>query len=62
MTSAAKLLLVLAVVLAVLGLVLNGLASTIAWILFVLVIVFMIGPSLSPRSSWEGPYRDRQLH
>ena len=48
---ATKLLLVLLVVFAVLGLVLHGLASTLAWILFLLAIVSIIGADPSPKTN-----------
>ena len=63
LTTETKVLLALLVLLLVLGLVLHGLASTLAWVLFVLVIAFIIGPGLSPQSStWQGPYKNRRLH
>jgi hypothetical protein len=63
LTRAAGVLLAVLVLLAILGLVLDGLASTLSWILFVLVVAFLVGPGLSPQTStWGGPYRDRHLH
>jgi hypothetical protein len=50
------------VLLLVLGLALHGLASAIAFVLLVLVLLFLIGPasSVKPRTGvWDGPYRDR---
>ena len=53
----------LVVVCAVLGLVLDGLASTLAWVVVVLAVAYLVGPVFSPRTStWDGPYRDRRLH
>jgi hypothetical protein len=57
-----KVLLVLLVLFPVLGVVLHGLASTLAWVLFVLVIALIMGPGLSPNSTWQGPYKDRPFH
>jgi hypothetical protein len=62
LTPAVVVLLVLFVVLPVLGLVLHGVASTLAWVLLLLLIVFLIGPALSPQTTtWRGPYKDRDL-
>ena len=63
LTTETKVLLALLVLFSVLGLVLHGLASTLAWVLFVLVVAFIIGPVLSPQTStWQGPYKNRRLH
>ena len=45
------------------GLGLDGLASTLAWVAFLIVIGSFIGPAVSPQTSvWKGPYKDRRLH
>lgn len=63
LTTGTKVSLVLLIVFPVLGLVLHGLASTIAWIAFLIVIGSFIGPSISPQTSvWEGEYKNRRLH
>jgi hypothetical protein len=54
--------LALLVALPVLGFLLNGLAGTLAWVVFVFVLFFLLGPAFSPRTTtWRGPYRDRDL-
>ena len=63
LTTAMKVSLVLLIVFPVLGLVLHGLASSLAWVAFLIVIGSFIGPSVSPQTSaWKGPYKDRRLH
>ena len=63
LTTGTKVSLVLLIVFPVLGLVFHGLASTLAWVAFLIVIGSFIGPSVSPQTSvWKGPYKDRRLH
>lgn len=58
-----KVSLVLLIVFPVLGLVLHGLASTLAWVAFLIVIGSFVGPAVSPQTSiWKGPCKDRRLH
>lgn len=61
LTPSMMVLLGLFVLLLVFGLVLHGLASAIAFVLLVLVLVLLIGPasSVKPTALREGPYRDR---
>ena len=54
-------LLVSFVVLPVLGLVLQGVASAVALLLLVFVIYYLVGPTLFSRTPWEGPYKDRDF-